>query len=70
MDFCEDCVLGKHTQKIHKTSSSPANRIFDKIHADVIGPITPSSLGGARYALHIVDEFTKFGKLYTIEQKS
>ena len=51
-------------------SSIPANRIFDKIHADVIGPISPSSLGGARYALHVVDEFTHFGKLYTMERKS
>ena len=70
MEFCENCVLGKHTQKIHKTSGTPANRIFDKIHADVIGPISPASLGGARYALHVVDEFTHFGKLYTMERKS
>ena len=69
MDFCEDCVLRKHTQKIYKTSGSLANRIFDKIHANIIRPITLSFLGGARYALHVVDEFTKFGKLYTIEQK-
>ena len=47
-----------------------ANRIFDKIHANVIGPILLSSLGGARYALHVVNEFTYFGKLYTIERKS
>ena len=42
----------------------------EKISADVCGPISVQSLGGARYFLLIKDDFSKFRAVYFLNHKS
>ena len=56
-----------HTRKRHKktTQSKVANRVRstrpgELIHTDLMGPITPTSTGGARYSAQYVDDASRF----------
>ena len=68
---CEACQLAKQTRK---PNSSPATHRATKplqlIHSDVAGPMATTSLGGARYFVLFIDDFSRYTTLYTIKQKS
>lgn len=60
LNFCDACVEGKMTQspfdhKVNKHTSRP----LELIHVDLIGPMEEISLGGSRYVLDIVDDYTR-----------
>ena len=60
--FCDTCALTKQKQHPFGRSKSPikcATRPLERVHADFIGPITPSSQGGSKYILNIIDEYTR-----------
>ena len=68
---CEPCQLAKQTRK---PNSSPATHCATKplelIHSDVAGPMATPSLGGARYFLLFIDDFSRYTTIYTIKHKS
>lgn len=67
--FCESCTKGKQPrnpfQKIQESK-----KLLERIHVDLIGPITPSSLGDNRYVLTIVDAFSGFVRVFPLKHKS
>ena len=58
MDFCEHCILGKQTCVKFVGSSHQTDGILDYIHTDVWGPTQNPSLGGKRYFVTFVNDFT------------
>jgi hypothetical protein len=51
-DFtCETCLKNKSTRIISRNPPIKAKRPLEKIHSDVAGPITPTSLGGSKYVV-------------------
>ncbi|KAK4384556.1 Retrovirus-related Pol polyprotein from transposon TNT 1-94 [Sesamum angolense] len=73
MNFCDDCILGKH-HKVHFPSSPSPNStstcILDYVHADVWGPANIPTHGGNRYFLSIIDNFSRKVFVFLIKQKS
>jgi hypothetical protein len=69
--FCEGCCKGKQ----HRTPfpSNPACQRVphagDLIHADLMGPIEPISIGGASYCLLFKDDATGYQILFCIHKK-
>ena len=60
-DFCETCVLGKISKKpVPKVSDNKATQKLERVYSDVIGPVSPSSIGGSRYAFSFTDEFSGY----------
>ena len=58
--LCRNCITGKH----HKTpfpilSSFRATKPLELIHAGICGPISPPTLGGSRYFVLIIDDFSR-----------
>ncbi|KAL0426944.1 UNVERIFIED_CONTAM: Retrovirus-related Pol polyprotein from transposon TNT 1-94 [Sesamum latifolium] len=47
LNFCDDCVLGKH-HKVHFPALTQMNDILDYVHADVWGPANVETHGGNR----------------------
>lgn len=39
------------------------------VHSDLLGPITPSSIGGKKYIMSFIDDFSRFGALYFLRSK-
>ncbi|GAV72885.1 gag_pre-integrs domain-containing protein [Cephalotus follicularis] len=59
LDFCEHCVYGKQFRVkfsivIHKTKG-----ILDYIHSDLWGPSSQVSLGGSRYLMTLIDDYSR-----------
>jgi len=69
-DNCIDCIKGKLTAKIRKTSGSRKEGILQLIHTDICGPITPITLGGYRYFITFTDDFSRYGWIYLLHEKS
>jgi histone deacetylase 1/2 len=68
MHACSACMLGKLTKKSCNGSFKPVNAPLETVHADLVGPITPSTNGGAQYFLTLVDQYT--GYIHTVILKT
>ena len=70
LKFCEHCVFGKqHWIKFPKAIHTTKGTI-DYIHADCWGPARVPSLGGGRYFLSIIDDYSRMTWIYIMSQKS
>jgi len=68
---CGACQLGKQTRAAHKkTSGIRTSRNLELLHMDLMGPTRTASLGGKRYFLVIVDDFSRFSWAIPIREKS
>ncbi|KAL2251361.1 UNVERIFIED_CONTAM: Retrovirus-related Pol polyprotein from transposon TNT 1-94 [Sesamum indicum] len=74
LDFCDDCVLGKHHKMHFPASPSPnpsmSTYILDYVHADVWGPSNVPTHGGNRYFLSIMDNFSRKVFVFLMKHKS
>jgi transposase InsO family protein len=58
---CEDCAFGKTTRTAQdRIANRTPERPGDIISADIIGPIKPPSMNGARYVSVIIDHYTSY----------
>ena len=70
MDFCKFCVMGKQSKASFKTGQHTTKGLLDYVHSDVWGPTREQSLGGSRYFVLFIDDFSKKGWVYFLRQKS
>ncbi|MBW0497556.1 hypothetical protein O181_037271, partial [Austropuccinia psidii MF-1] len=68
--LCRICELNKATHIPFKSHFEDATLPLDCIHIDLVGPITPPSISGARYFLTIVDQATSFKITRFLKNKS
>ena len=57
---CVSCQLGKQLTLPFNTSELISTDIFDFIHYDVWGPSSVSSIGGSRYFVVFVDDYSHY----------
>ena len=58
---CEPCQQGKQTKAKHPgTQTSATSRPLELLHLDLMGLIRTESLGGKRYIMVVVDDFTRY----------
>ena len=56
---CGPCQLGKQTKAKHLgAQTSASSRPLELLHLDLMGPTRTESLGGKRYIMVLVDDFT------------
>lgn len=68
---CDGCVLGKaHRSNIPKLSSSRSLQILELVHSDLNGPLDRPSLGGSRYFITFVDDYSRWTVVYMMRKKS
>ena len=69
---CAACLAGKMSLKPFPSryGIGRRGRTGELIYADTIGPITPLSIRGERYILHILDDFSSYSEIYMLEEKS
>lgn len=57
---CADCLKGKqHRDSIPKRSTWRASEKLELVHADICGPISPTSNGHKRYLICFIDDFSR-----------
>jgi len=70
-ESCDVCKTSKHTLTSFPSSCERrADHPFELVHMDLVGPIEVKSLGGATYALEIVDEYSRWLTVYGMNSKS
>jgi hypothetical protein len=57
---CVSCQLGKQLALPFHNSESMSTGIFDLIHNDVWGPSPIISIGGFRYFVMLVDDYSRY----------
>lgn len=69
--MCEACVMGKISQCPHKQLDDRAsNAPLELVHIDVCGPLPTKSLGGNKYILVIVDDYSRYTCVYFMRDKT
>lgn len=66
---CSVCCEGKQTRLPFKTKGTRATNALEIVHGDVCGPMENLSIGGARYFLLLVDDYTKMSFVYFLKSK-
>ena len=68
---CGPCQLGKQTKaKQPRTQTSATSRPLELQHLDLMGPTRTESLGGKRYIIVMVDDFTRYTWVILLLSKS
>ena len=68
---CEPCQLGKQTKaKYPGTQTSATSRPLELLHLDLLGPTRTDSLGGKRYIMVVVYDFTWYTWVILLRFKS
>ena len=67
---CISCQLGKQPTFPFSTSKSISTDIFDLIHSDVWRPSSVSSIGGSRYFVVFVDDYSRYSWIFNMKYHS
>ncbi|KAI3770175.1 hypothetical protein L6452_01298 [Arctium lappa] len=69
--LCSACEMGKLKRASHKTKSDiSCTRPLQMLHVDLCGPISVQSLGGKKYILVLIDEFSRYTWFEFVRKKS
>ncbi|KAK9690672.1 hypothetical protein RND81_09G145600 [Saponaria officinalis] len=68
-DVCVSCIKGKQT-KVKRLGANRATDVLELIHTDICGPFPTASWNGRRYFISFIDDYSRFGYLYLIHEKS
>jgi hypothetical protein len=69
---CPGCVAGKGKRRIFKSAASRttcSSYPIERIHSDLMGPITPASIGGASYACVFTCDHSSFAWTFFLRSK-
>lgn len=67
---CEACQKGKQSRQPFKSSGTKSSDILELVHSDLCGPMENASIGGAKYFLTFIDDFTRKYFVYFLRLKS
>ncbi|GBM21371.1 Retrovirus-related Pol polyprotein from transposon TNT 1-94 [Araneus ventricosus] len=72
-ESCIACNVGKATRTSLKKNYAykrVTKSVLDKVHMDLWGPAPVNSLGGSKYFLSIIDDFSRKIDVFTLKSKS
>lgn len=68
---CEACIKGKsHRTAMPQAATHRANKVLELVHSDVCGPMRTLSLGGAKYFVTFIDDYSRFMVVKSMKEKS
>lgn len=66
---CESCSIGKQVRKSFSSSFTVSNDILELVHFDVCGPMPVESIGGSRYYLSLLDDYSHYSFVYFLKKR-
>ena len=64
------CQLGKQTKSTHpKVNVVTTSRLLDLLHVDLMGPTRTESMGGKRYIMVLVNDFSRYSWVEFLREK-
>ncbi|KAK9065390.1 hypothetical protein SSX86_016773 [Deinandra increscens subsp. villosa] len=70
VQFCEHCIMGKHKKVKFNQGKHTTKGILDYIHSDLWGPARTESMGGARYFLSLIDDYSRRVWVFMLKHKN
>jgi transposase InsO family protein len=68
---CSACQVGKQVDTHHPHKNiMTTDRLLELLHMDLFGPIAYISIGGSKYCLVIVDDYSRFTWVFFLQEKS
>lgn len=67
---CLSCQLAKQTALPFNNSTSVSTAPFDLIHSDIWGPSPTVTMGGSKYFVIFIDDYSRFTWLYLMQNRS
>lgn len=67
---CVTCAEGKMSRKPFSHESKRASTFLELVHSDVCGPMSVKSIGGSRYFVTFIDDFSRKVFVYMLANKS
>ena len=70
-NVCGPCQLGKQTKSTHpKVNVVATSCPLELLHVDLMGPTRTKSMGGKRYIMVVVDDFSRYSWVEFLREKS
>ena len=69
LGLCVDCINRKQT-KHNKKGVTRSTQLLEIIHTDICGPFDTPSFGGENYFITFIDDFSRYGYIYLLNEKS
>ena len=66
---CIECIKGKQTN-VRKNYANRCGDVLELIHMDICGPFPTPSWNGQQYFITFIDDYSCYGYLYLIHDKS
>ncbi len=71
LSFCEGCIDGKIRRSPFKlVGAIRSQRKLELVHSDVCGPMSVESLGGHKYFVTFIDDYSRSCAVYFLKQKA
>lgn len=71
LSFCEGCVEGKMDRKSFKpVGEIRSTRKLQLVHSDVCGPMQTESIGGRKYFVTFIDDYSRCCDIYFMRHKT
>ena len=68
-DTYVDCMKGKLTAKVRNAKIDRCTKLLGVIHTDICGSFTPLAMGGYKYFITFIDDFSHYGFVELIREK-
>ena len=68
--ICDSCNRAKATKVYNREPKKRAQRPYQFVHTDLVGPIKPLGFSGERYFFTFTDDCTRLTETYTASKKS
>jgi len=68
-NHCTACLTGKMTRIPFCGSTHRTKAPFELVHSDLCGPMQTQSLGGCRYFILFINDFTQYRSIYFLKSK-
>ena len=66
---CTSCQLGKQPALSFNNSEPISNSIFELIHSDVWGLSPDASIGGSRYFVVFIDDYSHYNWIFPMKSR-
>lgn len=66
---CTHCISAKAHRQPFPQSEPKSLKALDLVHSDLCGPIEPPAIGGWRYFMLIIDDFTRYTAVFFLIKK-
>jgi len=68
LGICADCIKGKQTK--HNKKGAISTQLLEIVHIEICGSFDVPSIGGEKYFITFINDFSRYGYIYLLNEKS